>query len=44
MPWRIWQDLGDEYSFASSYPSVQRFVRKLRSTQAPKARGTLPRT
>jgi transposase len=34
----IWQDLVDEYSFASSYPSVQRFVRKLRGTQTPEAR------
>jgi hypothetical protein len=34
----IWQDLVDEYSFASSYQSVQRFVRKLRETQTPEAR------
>ena len=34
----IWQDLVDEYCFASSYQSVQRFVRKLRGTQAPEAR------
>ena len=34
----IWQDLVDEYSFASSYQSVQRFVRKLRGTQPPEAR------
>jgi hypothetical protein len=34
----IWQDLVSEYSFASSYQSVQRFVRKLRGTQAPEAR------
>ena len=34
----IWQDLVDEYSFASSYQSVQRFVRKLRGTQIPEAR------
>jgi len=34
----IWQDLVDEYSFASSYQSVQRFVRKLRGTQTPEAR------
>jgi len=34
----IWQDLVDEYGFASSYQSVQRFVRKLRGTQAPAAR------
>jgi len=34
----IWQDLVDEYSFASSYQSVQRFVRKLRGTQRPEAR------
>jgi transposase len=34
----IWQDLVDQYGFASSYQSVQRFVRKLRGTQAPEAR------
>src|SRR5271157_5177318 len=34
----IWQDLVDEYSFASSYQSVQRFVRKRRGTQTPEAR------
>jgi transposase len=34
----IWQDLVDQYSFASSYQSVQRFVRKLRGTQKPEAR------
>ena len=34
----IWQDLVDEYSFASSYQSVQRFVRKLRGPQTPEAR------
>ena len=34
----IWQDLVSEYSFTSSYQSVQRFVRKLRGTQAPEAR------
>ena len=34
----IWQDLVSEYGFASSYQSVQRFVRKLRGTQAPEAR------
>ena len=34
----IWQDLVSEYSFVSSYQSVQRFVRKLRGTQAPEAR------
>jgi transposase len=34
----IWQDLVDEFSFASSYQSVQRFVRKLRGTQTPEAR------
>jgi transposase len=33
----IWQDLVDEYGFASSYQSVQRFVRKLRGTQTPEA-------
>jgi hypothetical protein len=34
----IYQDLVDEYSFASSYQSVQRFVRELRSAQTPDAR------
>jgi transposase len=34
----IWQDLVDEYGFASSYQSVQRFVRKLRGAQTPEAR------
>ena len=34
----IWQDLVSEYSFASSYQSVQRFVRKRRGTQTPEAR------
>jgi transposase len=34
----IWQDLVSEYGFASSYQSVQRFVRKLRGTQVPEAR------
>ena len=34
----IYQDLVDEYSFASSYQSVQRFVRKRRGTQTPEAR------
>ncbi len=34
----IYQDLVDEYSFASSYQSVQRFVRKLRGMQTPEAR------
>ena len=34
----IWQDLVTEYSFANNYQSVQRFVRKLRGTQAPEAR------
>jgi len=34
----IWQDLVDEYGFASSYQSVQRFVRKLRGTETPEAR------
>ena len=34
----IWQDLVDEFSFASSYQSVQRFVRKLRGVQTPEAR------
>jgi transposase len=34
----IWQDLVSEYGFASSYQSVQRFVRKRRGTQAPEAR------
>ncbi len=34
----IWQDLVDQYGFASSYLSVQRFVRKLRGAQTPEAR------
>jgi hypothetical protein len=34
----IWQDLVSEYGFASSYQSVQRFVRKLRGAQTPEAR------
>jgi transposase len=34
----IWQDLVAEYGFASSYQSVQRFVRKRRGTQTPEAR------
>jgi transposase len=34
----IWQDLVSEYSFACSYQSVQRFVRKLRGAQVPEAR------
>jgi len=34
----IYQDLVDEYGFASSYQSVQRFVRKLRGTKTPEAR------
>lgn len=34
----IYQGLVDEYSFASSYQSVQRFVRKLRGAQTPEAR------
>ncbi len=34
----IWQGLVSEYGFASSYQSVQRFVRKLRGTQVPEAR------
>jgi transposase len=34
----IWQDLVDQYGFASGYLSVQRFVRKLRGAQAPEAR------
>ncbi len=33
----IWQDLVDQYGFASSYQSVQRFVRKLRGAQTPEA-------
>ncbi len=32
----IWQDLVDEYGFASSYQSVQRFVSKLRGTERPR--------
>ena len=34
----IWQDLVSEYGFASSYQSMQRFVRKRRGTQTPEAR------
>jgi transposase len=34
----IWQDLVCEYGFASSYQSVQRFVRKRRGTRTPEAR------
>jgi hypothetical protein len=34
----IWQDLVSEYGFASSYQSVQRFVRKRRGTQTQEAR------
>ncbi len=34
----IWQDLVSEYGFASSYQSVQRFVRKRRGVQTPDAR------
>ena len=34
----IWQDLVCEYGFASSYQSVQRFVRKRRGMQTPEAR------
>jgi transposase len=34
----IWQDLVSEYGFASSYQSVQRFVRKRRGIQTPEAR------
>ena len=33
----IWQDLVSEYGFASSYQSVQRFVRRRRGTQTPEA-------
>src|SRR6266853_6525553 len=34
----IWQDLVSEHGFASSYQSVQRFVRKRRGAQTPEAR------
>jgi len=34
----IYQDLVDQYRFANSYQSVQRFVRKLRGAQTPEAR------
>ncbi len=34
----IWQDLVSECGFASSYQSVQRFVRKRRGAQRPEAR------
>jgi transposase len=33
----IWQDLVFESGFASSYQSVQRFVRKLRGVRVPQA-------
>jgi len=34
----IWQDLVDAHGFASSYQSVQRFVRGLRGVNSPEAR------
>ena len=34
----IYQDLVDQYRFANSYQSVQRFVRKLHGAQTPEAR------
>src|SRR5260370_19596172 len=34
----IWQDLVSEHGFASSYQSVQRYVRKRRGTATPEAR------
>ena len=34
----IWQDLVDQFGFASSHQSVQRFVRKLHGTQTPEGR------
>jgi len=34
----IWQDFVDAHGFASSYQSVQRFVRGLRRTTSPEAR------
>ena len=37
----IWQDLVCSFGFASSYQSVQRFVRKLRGTQVPQARAVI---
>jgi transposase len=37
----IWQDLVSEYGFASSYQSVQRWVRKLRGNQVPQARAVI---
>jgi transposase len=33
----IWQDLVDDHGFAAGYASVQRFVKKLRTTQRPEA-------
>src|SRR5690242_3443375 len=33
----IWQELVDTFGFAGSYQSVQRFVRKLRPSNAPEA-------
>ncbi|MGD0183294.1 MAG: IS21 family transposase [Terriglobales bacterium] len=37
----IWQDLVCTCGFASSYQSVQRFVRKLHGTQVPQARAVI---
>ena len=34
----IWQDLVDSHGFGEKYPSVKRFVRKLRGSPAPEAR------
>lgn len=37
----IWQDLVDRHGFASGYPSVMRFVRKLRGAQTPEAHAVI---
>jgi transposase len=37
----IWQDLVDRHGFASGYPSVMRFVRKLRGTRTPEAHAVI---
>src|SRR5581483_7311951 len=37
----IWQDLVDQHGFASGYPSVMRFVRKLRGTRTPEAHAVI---
>lgn len=37
----IWQDLVDGYGFTGSYPSVKRFVRKLKGAPTPEAVGII---